>query len=116
VPESLPEERAAAVKAASEAYKTWSETAVQRRVRTMFRFQRLVEDNMDELAAIITREQGKTLPDARGDVFRGFEVVEHSCATAQLMLGDTLENVASGTDIYSIRQPLGVCAGIAPFK
>ena len=116
VPEALPEERDAAVKAASDAFLTWKETAVQRRVRTMFKFQQLVQDNMDELAAIITREQGKTLADAKGDVFRGFEVVEHSCATAQLMLGDTLENVANGTDIYSIRQPLGVCAGIAPFN
>ena len=116
VPETLPEERAAASKAAAEAFKTWRETPVQRRVRTMFRFQQLVQDNTEELAQLITREQGKTLADARGDVFRGFEVVEHSCATAQLMLGDTLESVSSGTDINTIRQRLGVCAGIAPFK
>jgi malonate-semialdehyde dehydrogenase (acetylating) / methylmalonate-semialdehyde dehydrogenase len=116
VPETLPEERAAASKAAAEAFKSWRDVPVQRRVRTMFKFQQLVQDNTEELAKMITREQGKTLADARGDVFRGFEVVEHSCSTAQLMLGDTLENVASGTDIYSVRQPLGVCAGIAPFN
>lgn len=116
MPEALPEERDAAVRSASEAFQSWKDVPVQRRARIMFKFQSLVEEHMEELAAIVTREQGKTLPDARGDVFRGFEVVEHSCATAQLMLGDTLENVANGTDIYSIRQPLGVCAGIAPFK
>ena len=71
---------------------------------------------MDELAEILTAEQGKTIADARGDVFRGLEVVEHAAGIANLQIGDFVENVASGVDTYSIWQPLGVCAGITPFN
>lgn len=73
-------------------------------------------DNMDKLAESITAEQGKTLPDARGDVFRGLEVVEQTCSTATTMMGETLENLATGLDTYSYKQPLGVCAGVCPFN
>jgi len=71
---------------------------------------------MDELAEVLTAEQGKTIADARGDVFRGLEVVEHAAGIANLQIGDFVENVASGVDTYSIWQPLGVCAGITPFN
>ena len=71
---------------------------------------------MDELAENITKEQGKTLADARGDVFRGLEVVEHCCAMGTVMMGETAESVSSNLDTYSYRVPLGVCAGIAPFN
>ena len=71
---------------------------------------------MDDLAALITKEQGKTLGDAKGDVFRGLEVVEFACGAGSRLMGETLESVGNGIDTYSYRQPLGVCAGIAPFN
>ncbi|MER2163990.1 MAG: aldehyde dehydrogenase family protein, partial [Psychrobacter alimentarius] len=79
------------------------------------KYQSLIREHMDELAEILTAEQGKTIADARGDVFRGLEVVEHAAGIANLQIGDFVENVASGVDTYSIWQPLGVCAGITPF-
>eukprot|EP00300_Choanocystis_sp_HF-7_P024592 c26090_g1_i1.p1 GENE.c26090_g1_i1~~c26090_g1_i1.p1 ORF type:complete len:527 (+),score=130.81 c26090_g1_i1:218-1582(+) len=106
----------AAVRSCVAAAKEWREVPVSRRVRVMFDYQKLIRENMDSLAKTLTTEQGKTLEDAKGDIFRGLEVVEHSCSTATLMMGETVENVASGTDIHSIRQPLGVCAGICPFN
>merc|ERR1712078_380390 len=71
---------------------------------------------MDDLAALVTREQGKTLADARGDVFRGLEVVEHMVSAPTLMMGEYVEGVSKGIDTYSFRQPLGVTAGICPFN
>lgn len=82
----------------------------------MFKYQALIRSHQEEIAAIITREQGKTLADARGDVFRGLEVVEASCGAANHLMGETLENVSKGMDTYSYKVPLGVCAGIAPFN
>jgi len=82
----------------------------------MFKLQHLIREHMDELAANVTLEQGKTLADARGDVFRGLEVVEQACATGHMMAGSLVENVSGGIDTYSIKQPLGVCAGICPFN
>jgi acyl-CoA reductase-like NAD-dependent aldehyde dehydrogenase len=70
----------------------------------------------DTIAELITREQGKTIADARGDVFRGLEVVEHACSVGSLQMGETAENVTKNMDTYSYRQPLGVCAGICPFN
>jgi len=89
---------------------------VSNRVRVMFNLQQLLTKNIDKIAAIITKEQGKTLPDARGDVFRGLEVVEHSCSAGTLMMGETVENVSKFVDTYSYLQPLGVTAGITPFN
>lgn len=106
----------AAAENAAEAFKSWREVPVQQRVRVNLKFQQLIRDNMDALAASITQEQGKTLADAKGDVFRGLEVVEHSCSMGTLMMGETLENLAANVDTYTIRQPLGVCAGITPFN
>ena len=72
--------------------------------------------NQDKIVEVITKEHGKSLIDAKGDVFRGYEVVEHACSFTSLAQGETLENVAKGVDLYSYRVPLGVCAGVAPFN
>eukprot|EP00761_Pharyngomonas_kirbyi_P011568 gb/GECH01011593.1/.p1 GENE.gb/GECH01011593.1/~~gb/GECH01011593.1/.p1 ORF type:complete len:529 (+),score=130.93 gb/GECH01011593.1/:1-1587(+) len=100
----------------AEAFKTWRNVSVSNRARVMFKLQKLIRDNHDELASIITKEQGKTFPDAKGDVFRGLEVVEHSCSMPSLQMGETVENVTKDMDTYSYRQPLGVTAGICPFN
>ena len=106
----------AAVAAAKEAFKTWRKTPIGTRARIFLKYQQLIHENMSELAHILTAEQGKTLPDAEGDVFRGLEVVEHAAAIGNLQLGELANNVANGVDTYTIMQPLGVCAGITPFN
>jgi len=116
VPLCTQEEMRSAVDAAQNAFHDWKETSVSNRVRVMLRLQDLISKNMDEIAKIITKEQGKTLPDAKGDVFRGLEVVEHSCSAGTLMMGETVENVSKFVDTYSYLQPLGVVAGITPFN
>jgi malonate-semialdehyde dehydrogenase (acetylating)/methylmalonate-semialdehyde dehydrogenase len=105
-----------AVKAAAEAFKTWRNTPLGQRARIMLKLQELIRRDMKKIAAVLTAEQGKTLPDAEGDIFRGLEVVEHACSIGTLSLGEFAENVANGVDTYFIRQPLGVCAGITPFN
>ena len=105
-----------AVKAAAAAFQTWRNTPIAARARIMLKLQELVRRDLKKIAAILTAEQGKTLPDAEGDVFRGLEVVEHACSIGTLSLGEYAENVAGGVDTYFIRQPLGVCAGITPFN
>jgi malonate-semialdehyde dehydrogenase (acetylating)/methylmalonate-semialdehyde dehydrogenase len=105
-----------AVNAAAEAFKTWKNTPIGARARIMLKLQELIRRDMKKLAACLTAEQGKTLPDAEGDVFRGLEVVEHACSIGTLSLGEMAENVAGGVDTYYIRQPIGVCAGITPFN
>ncbi|KAA6423522.1 MAG: methylmalonate-semialdehyde dehydrogenase [acylating] mitochondrial-like [Trebouxia sp. A1-2] len=105
-----------AVQAAKDAFPAWRRTPVPHRQRIMFKFQQLIKENMDSLAANITQEQGKTLADAKGDVFRGLEVVEYSCNLAPDLMGEYIEGVSTGMDTYSIKQPLGVCAGICPFN
>lgn len=105
-----------ATDAAARAFTTWREVGVQHRQRVMLKLQQLIREHTEELAASITTEQGKTLPDARGDVFRGLEVVEFACGAASQVMGETLENLSTSLDTYSIRQPLGVCAGICPFN
>ena len=116
VPEVTPEEFNRAVASAKDAFATWRNTSVQERVRVMFRFQSLIRDNFEELAKNVTLEQGKTLADARGDVFRGLEVVEYACSVPSMQMGELVENVSTNIDTYSIRQPLGVVAGICPFN
>jgi malonate-semialdehyde dehydrogenase (acetylating)/methylmalonate-semialdehyde dehydrogenase len=106
----------AAVAAAKEAFKTWRKTPIGTRARIFLKYQQLIRENMSELAHILTAEQGKTLPDAEGDVFRGLEVVEHAAAIGNLQLGELANNVANGVDTYTMLQPLGVCAGITPFN
>jgi malonate-semialdehyde dehydrogenase (acetylating)/methylmalonate-semialdehyde dehydrogenase len=105
-----------AVKAAADAFKTWKNTPIGARARIMLKLQELIRRDMKKLAACLTAEQGKTLPDAEGDIFRGLEVVEHACSIGTLSLGEFAEQVATGVDTYYIRQPIGVCAGITPFN
>jgi malonate-semialdehyde dehydrogenase (acetylating)/methylmalonate-semialdehyde dehydrogenase len=106
----------AAVQAATSAFAAWADTPVLRRARVMFRFKELLEANRDALAAAITREHGKVLDDARGEVTRGIEVVEFACGIPHLQKGEYSEQVSTGIDQFSLRQPLGVCAGITPFN
>lgn len=115
-PEILQSEFDQAVNAAKEALPAWRETPVPVRARYMFKLQQLVGQYHDELAKNVTLEQGKTFADAKGDVFRGFEVIEHACGTASHMMGETAENLSRGVDTYSYRQPLGVVSGICPFN
>jgi malonate-semialdehyde dehydrogenase (acetylating) / methylmalonate-semialdehyde dehydrogenase len=116
VPQSTAEELARAEAGAKEAFQTWKEVPIQQRQRIFFKFQALIREHTEELAHSITVEQGKTLPDARGDVFRGLEVVETACNAATGLMGETAENLARGLDTYSYRQPLGVTGGICPFN
>ena len=116
VPFATAEEIDAAVASAKEAFKTWKKTPIGTRARIFLKLQQLIRDNMKELAALLTAEQGKTLPDAEGDVFRGLEVVEHAANIGTLQLGELANNVANGVDTYTLLQPLGVCAGITPFN
>ncbi|KAK9942949.1 hypothetical protein M0R45_008589 [Rubus argutus] len=116
VPLTTNEEFKAAVSAAKQAFQSWRNTPVTTRQRVMFKLQELIRRDIDKLALNITTEQGKTLKDAHGDVFRGLEVVEHACGTATLQMGEYVSNVSNGIDTYSIREPLGVCAGICPFN
>src|SRR5215217_7196912 len=105
-----------AVIAAARAFPAWAATPPPRRAAVMFRFKALIEQHADELARLITSEHGKVLSDARGSLQRGLEVVEFACGIPQLLKGEFSENVGTGIDVYSIRQPLGVCAGITPFN
>ena len=116
VPFCTPEEVDAAVASAQEAFKTWKKTPIGARARIFLKLQQLIRENMGELAAMLTAEQGKTLADAEGDVFRGLEVVEYAAGIGNLQLGDLANNVANGVDTYTLLQPLGVCAGISPFN
>jgi malonate-semialdehyde dehydrogenase (acetylating) / methylmalonate-semialdehyde dehydrogenase len=116
VPFATDGEIEAAVAAAKEAYKTWRFTPLAARARIMLKLQALVREHMSRIAQTLSAEQGKTLADAEGDVFRGLEVVEHACSIGSLQLGEFAENVANGVDTYSIRQSIGVCAGISPFN
>ena len=116
VPFATPAEIEAAVASAKAAFKTWRKTAIGARARIFLKYPQLIRENMAELAAILTAEQGKTLPDAEGDVFRGLEVVEHAASIGNLQLGELANNVAGGVDTYTLLQPLGVCAGITPFN
>ena len=105
-----------AVKSAAEAYKTWRNVPIGARMRVMLKLQEFIRRDLKKLAAVLTAEQGKTLPDAEGDIFRGLEVVEHACSIGTLTLGEFAEQVATGVDTYFLRQPIGVCAGITPFN
>ncbi|MFC4727994.1 CoA-acylating methylmalonate-semialdehyde dehydrogenase [Coralloluteibacterium thermophilus] len=116
VPFATAEEVDAAVASAQAAFRTWRKTPIGARARIFLKYQQLIREHMKELAAILTAEQGKTLPDAEGDVFRGLEVVEHAAAIGNLQLGELANNVANGVDTYTLLQPLGVCAGITPFN
>ncbi len=106
----------AAVRAAAAAFPAWAATPPLVRARVLFRFRELLERSRDELARLVTSEHGKTLDDARGEVTRGIEVVEFCCGIPHLLRGDHTPEVGRGIDAFSIRQPLGVMAGITPFN
>jgi malonate-semialdehyde dehydrogenase (acetylating)/methylmalonate-semialdehyde dehydrogenase len=106
----------AAVAAAKKAFPAWRDTSPVARSKVLFRFRELLDELFEELAATVTREHGKTLDESRGSVRRGIECVEVACGTPSLMMGYGLENIAAGIDCNVIRQPLGVCAAIAPFN
>lgn len=116
VPMATAAELNAAVASARDAFATWRNSGQGTRMRVMLKLQQLIRENTGKLAELITREHGKTLPDAEGEVGRGLEVVEHACAIASLQLGEYAENAASGIDVYTTIQPLGVCAGITAFN
>jgi len=105
-----------AVEKAKKAYETWSVKPPLQRARIIFKFKEVIEKNFDELAKLIVSEHGKVFEDARGSLTRGLEVVEFACGIPQMLKGDFTENVGTNIDSWSIRQPLGVCAGITPFN
>ncbi len=110
------EETSLAIEAAKNALTSWSKTPPLKRARVMFKFKELIEQRTDELAEIITREHGKVFSDAKGEIARGLEVVEFACGIPQLLKGEFTEQVGTGIDSHSMRQPIGVCAGITPFN
>jgi malonate-semialdehyde dehydrogenase (acetylating) / methylmalonate-semialdehyde dehydrogenase len=116
VPLSGPSEVDQAVRVAAETFESWQEEPVTRRARRMFGLQALLERELDGLARLVTRENGKHLDEARGEVRRGIEVVELAAGMTTLMKGETLDQVARGVDVSLHRFPLGVCCGITPFN
>jgi len=105
-----------AVEKAKKAYEIWSTKPPLQRARIIFKFKEVIEKNFDELAKLIVSEHGKVFEDAKGSLTRGLEVVEFACGIPQMLKGDFTENVGTNIDSWSIRQPLGVCAGITPFN
>ena len=101
---------------AKKAFEDWSLKPPLLRARVMFKFKELIEKNSDEIAKMIVSEHGKVYEDAKGSLTRGLEVVEFACGIPQMLKGEFTENVGSDVDSWSIRQPLGVCAGITPFN
>ena len=106
----------AAVKAAATALPAWRDSPPLRRARVMQRFLRLMEENQQALARLLTEEHGKTIPDALGSIQRGMEVIEFACGVPHLLKGEHSENVGTQVDTHTVRQPVGVCAGITPFN
>jgi len=116
VPLSTREDVDRAVRAAREAFPAWRATPAVERVRVLFRLKALLEAHADELAESVTREHGKTRAEARAEIQRGIENVEHACGIPTLMMGETLEDIAPGIDCETVRQPLGVFAAITPYN
>ncbi|HYU94775.1 MAG TPA: aldehyde dehydrogenase family protein, partial [Sphingomicrobium sp.] len=105
-----------AVDAAKAAQPGWAATNPQRRARVMFKYKELVERNMDQLAHLLSSEHGKVIADAKGDIQRGLEVIEYCCGIPQALKGEYTVGAGPGIDVYSMRQPLGIGAGITPFN
>ena len=105
-----------AVSKAKKAFESWSNKPPLQRARVMFKFKELIEKNSDELTKIIVSEHGKVYEDAKGSLTRGLEVVEYACGIPEMLKGEFTENVGTNVDSWSVRQPLGVCAGITPFN
>src|SRR6266566_2176921 len=110
------EELRQAVEAGLAAFTEWAALNPQRRARVLFNFKALVEKNMDGLARALSSEHGKVLADSKGDVQRGLEVIEFACGIPHLIKGEFTSGAGPGIDVYSLRQPLGVVAGITPFN
>src|SRR5436190_13823967 len=110
------EEVDAAVQAAKKAFETWREVSLSRRAELFFRIRKLVDEHRADIARFLTLEHGKVTSDALGEVARGLEVVEYACGIPTLLKGEYSEQASTGIDVYSIRQPLGVVAGITPFN
>ncbi|QIR15306.1 CoA-acylating methylmalonate-semialdehyde dehydrogenase [Shewanella aestuarii] len=109
-------EVAQAIATAKAAYQTWSQVTPLNRARVLFKFKALVEQNIEEMAELITREHGKVIDDAKGELIRGLEVVEFACGIPHLLKGEHTQQVGGGVDSWSVNQSLGVVAGIAPFN
>jgi malonate-semialdehyde dehydrogenase (acetylating)/methylmalonate-semialdehyde dehydrogenase len=105
-----------AVQAAKAAFERWGQSSLSQRTKVLFKFRELVNGNIGKLAEAISDEHGKVVSDARGEVQRGLEVIEFACGIPQLLKGDFSDQVSTGVDVYSFRQPLGVCVGITPFN
>ena len=105
-----------AVQAATKAFQGWSRTSPMARAAVLFRFRQLLEQHFEELAELVTRENGKTKDEARGDVRRGIEVVEFACGIPHMLKGEALPQISEGIDALTTREPIGVCAGITPFN
>src|SRR5204862_3763186 len=105
-----------AVQAAKAAFPAWRAMSLSRRTELFFRIRELMHDRQEEIAKILTSEHGKVLSDAKGEVARGLEVIEFCCGISELLKGGFSEQASTGIDVYSIRQPLGVAAGITPFN
>ena len=116
VPFATASEVDAAIAAAQRAFQTWKLTPIGARMRIMLKLQALIREHSKRIAVVLSAEQGKTIADAEGDIFRGLEVVEHAGSIGTLQMGECAENVAGGVDTYTLRQPIGVCAGITPFN
>ncbi|MEK9850604.1 MAG: aldehyde dehydrogenase family protein, partial [Candidatus Puniceispirillum sp.] len=106
----------AAVAAAKAAHSGWADTPPAKRAQVMFKFRELIIKNLDKIAGLISMQHGKTFEDAKGEVARGLEVVEFACGIPHLLKGEYSAQVAGAVDSYSMRQPLGVVAGITPFN
>jgi len=115
-PQCTPAELERAAESSAEAFKSWRTTPPSTRARVMHKLEGAIRDNTDALANVLTSEQGKTIADAKGDIFRGLEVVEMSCNVPSMLQGETLMNVAGSVDVHSYRVPLGVAGGICPFN
>ncbi len=105
-----------AVATAKQVQPGWAATNPQRRARVMFKYKELIEANMDDLARLLSSEHGKVIDDAKGDVQRGLEVIEYACGIPQVLKGEYTQGAGPGIDVYSMRQPLGIGAGITPFN
>src|ERR1700756_5622529 len=105
-----------AIANAEAAFPAWAATNPQRRARVMFKFLELIQGEYDDLARLLSSEHGKTFADSKGDIQRGLEVVEFACGIPNLIKGEYSEGAGPGIDLYSLRQPLGVVAGITPFN
>src|SRR5947209_16761917 len=116
VPYCTADEIDRAVRCAAAALPAWAETPAVERARVLFRYRELLQARFEELAALVTREHGKTIAEARAEMQRGIEMVEFACGIPSLLMGQALENLAASVDCETSRHPVGVCVGITPFN